>query len=310
MRLASVSVDLDSLGHYCAIQGLPTSTLDERSLHLVETVAVPRFLELFAEAHMPATFFVIGGDVDAGLSAALKRAHGQGVELANHSHSHHYGLSRKSGADVLADLQRGHDAIEGIAGVAPVGFRAPGYTLSSAMLGAVQSLGYRYDSSTFPAAPYYLAKASVMGLLRLLNRPSKAILDSPSVLRAPRVPYRPDVQRPYARGGAPFVELPMAVSPIVRMPFIGTFATSMPWPLVEATVRRLRHDEFINFELHAIDVLDVNDGIPEVLARQQRDLLVPWSEKKRRLSTLFSWLGEDRQRVTLAEAATHFLTRV
>ena len=34
--------------------------------------------------------------------------------------------------------------------------------------------GYRYDSSTFPAVPYYLAKAAVMGGMRLLGRRSHA----------------------------------------------------------------------------------------------------------------------------------------
>jgi hypothetical protein len=88
------------------------------------------------------------------------------------------------------------------------------------------------------------------------------------------------------------------------VPFIGTFATSMPWPWVEATFRRLRRDVFVNFELHAIDVLDLSDGIPEALARQQRDVRVPAAEKLRRLRTLFTWLGDDRERVTLATAAS------
>jgi hypothetical protein len=123
------------------------------------------------------------------------------------------------------------------------------------------------------------------------------------VLLAPRVPYRPSLEEPYARGAAPFVELPVAVSPLARVPFIGTFATSAPWALVEATFRRLRRDALFNFELHAIDVLDASDGIPEALARQQRDVRVPVAEKLERLRTLFSWLRDDREAVTLAQAA-------
>ena len=132
------------------------------------------------------------------------------------------------------------------------------------------------DSSTFPAVPYYLAKAGVMGALEVLRRPSRAILDSPRVLGAPRVPYRPSLEQPYARGSAPLMELPMAVAPFTRLPFIGTFATSLPWPLVEATYRSMRGDTFFNFELHAIDVLDDTDGIPPELVRQQRTSSVPY----------------------------------
>lgn len=310
MRLASVSVDLDSLGHYCRIQGLPLSLLDERARNLVATVAIPRFLELFTAAKTSATFFVIAADLDEPLARALRDAHANRVELANHSHTHDYAISRWSADDALADLTRAHALIREHTAVAPVGFRAPGYTLSPALLAAVQTLGYRYDSSAYPAAPYYLAKASVMAALSLLGRPSKAILDSPKVLLAPRVPYRPSVAAPYRAGDASFVELPMSVSPALRMPFIGTFATTLPWALVQSTLRSLATDDFINFELHAIDVLDVDDGIPPALARQQRDLLVPWAEKKRRLLHLFNALGESRERVTVAEAADHFSTRV
>jgi peptidoglycan/xylan/chitin deacetylase (PgdA/CDA1 family) len=304
-RLASISVDLDSLGHYCRIQGLPESVLDERAERLVADVAIPRFLELFDAVRAPATFFVIASDLpQAGLPEALKASARAGVELASHSFSHDYALSRRSRVEIEADLRQAHEAIVAATGETPVGFRAPGYTLSPAMLEAVVALGYRYDSSTFPAAPYWTAKAAVMTTLAALGRPSRAILDTPRVLLAPRVAYRPSLADPYRRGAAPLIELPMAVSPVARMPFIGTFATSMPWPLVEATFRRLRRDVHVNFELHAIDVLDGSDGIPPALVRQQRDVAVPVREKLKRLKTLFTWLGDDRERVTLATAAT------
>jgi hypothetical protein len=142
-----------------------------------------------------------------------------------------------------------------------------------------------------------------MGVLAALGRPSASILDSPRVLLAPRTPYRPSLQQPYAKGDAPLVELPMAVAPVTRLHFIGTFATTMPWALVEATFRSLRRDVLFNFELHAVDVLDATDGIPPELARQQRDLRVPAKVKLERLGKLFAWLGADRDRVTVLEAA-------
>ena len=303
-RLAAISVDLDSLPHYCRIQGLPESTLSAEAGELVATKAVPRFLELFAAAKVPATFFVIGGDLGSALLPdALKRAHAVGVELANHSFSHDYALSSKSASHIEADLVRCEVELLAKVGVKPIGFRAPGYTLTAAMLEAVTARGYLYDSSTFPAAPYYLAKASVMAALRAVGRPSRAVLDSPKVLLAPRVPYRPSASNPYAKGHSPLVELPMSVSPIARVPFIGTVATSMPWVLVESTFRRLRHDVLFNFELHAIDVLDMSDGIAPQLAAQQRDLRVPVSRKMERLAKLFSWLADDREVVTLEQAA-------
>ena len=80
MRLSALSVDLDSLTHYCRIQGLPDSLLDERARGLLAEKAIPRLLELFAAANAPATFFVIGADVSLpGMKRALSGAHAAGV---------------------------------------------------------------------------------------------------------------------------------------------------------------------------------------------------------------------------------------
>jgi len=305
--LASISVDLDPLKHYCRIHGLPDSVLSESANELVATKAIPRFLELFERAGCPATFFVIGEELGSRtLADALGLAHAQGVELANHSYAHDYGLSRSSFEAIRDDLVRADQAIAACCGVRPVGFRAPGYTLSGPLMRAIAGLGYTYDSSAYPAAPYYFAKAAVMAALSLLGRPSRAVLDSPRVLLAPVDPYRPSMDEPYARGTSGLVELPLAVAPVSRVPFIGTFATSAPWGLVESTFKSLKRATHFNFELHAVDVLDESDGLPPALVRQQRDLKVPVSVKLERLGRLFGWLGEGRQRVTLAEAAQRF----
>ena len=301
-RLAAVSVDLDTLPHYCRIQGLDEGLLDERARGLVARVAIDRYLELFDGK--PATFFAIGEDLaDPRMSAALLKSHRAGVEIASHSHAHDYRLSRNSAEQIAADLTQADQAIAQAVGARPRGFRAPGYTLSPALLQAVAALGYDYDSSTFPATPYYSAKALVIGALKLFGRPSKALLDTPRVLFAPRVPYRPDLLAPYSLGTAPLVELPISVAPRTRLHFIGTFVTSLPWALVKATYRGLRADRLVNFELHAIDVLDESDGIPAALARQQRDLKVPVKEKLRRLKEVLGWLWRDAEPVTLAEAS-------
>lgn len=302
-RLSAISVDLDSLGHYCHIQGLPESLLDERARALVHRVALPRLLELCAEVGAPVTLFVIGADVaDLGLATALRQAAKGGAELASHSYSHAYELSRWAPQAIAADLTRAHTVIAELGGP-PRGFRAPGYTLSPPLLETVARLGYAYDSSAYPATPYYAAKAAVMGALALLGRPSKAILDSPRVLRAPRRPYQPSLSAPYERGAAPLWELPIAVTPKARVPFIGTFVTSAPAPLVDSARRALSAEPFVNFELHALDFVDVSDGAPAALARQQRDLLVPFAEKRRRLLPVFRWLAQEYRACTLADVA-------
>jgi peptidoglycan/xylan/chitin deacetylase (PgdA/CDA1 family) len=304
VRLASISVDLDSLAHYCRIHGLSEAVLDARARGLVYSTAVPRFRELLASVGAPGTFFAIGADLaEAGAASALREAHASGIEVGNHSYSHDYALTRRAPESIREDLVRGEEAIVAATGARPVGFRAPGYTLNAALYAATVERGYRYGSSAFPAAPYYAAKASVMGALALLRRPSRAVLDSPRVLLAPRTPYRPDPAQPYRRGQGAVVELPMTVTPRVRFPFIGTFAATLPLPFIRAAYRACAKDAFFNFELHAVDVLDARDGIPPEIVRQQRDLNVPSAQKMERLRKVFQWLMADFEVVTLRDAA-------
>lgn len=304
MKLASVSVDLDSLQHYCRIHGLPETLLDPRALGLVCTTAVARLMELCARLGVKVTFFAVGEDLlDPASRAALRGAKQAGAEIASHSYAHDYALSRRAEAEIALDLGRAHQAIQEAVGEAPVGFRAPGYALSPALLRAVCAQGYRYDSSVFPSAPYYAAKAVVMGALRLAGRPSRAILDRPRVLAAPRQPYRPDLAEPYQAGQAPLVELPISVSRLFRLPFLGTLAVSAPSALSRALFRGLGRESFLNLELHGVDVLDQEDGLPSALVRRQRELAVPRALKLSRLEELFRWIRDGFQIVTLAQAA-------
>lgn len=303
-RLACLSVDLDSLPHYCRIHGLDERGLPGRARTLVYDVALPRFLALFDEVGAPATLFAIGEDAELEPQArALGAAVARGHEVGNHSYAHDYALSRRAPGAVADDVRRAHEVLTRATGTAPVGFRAPGYTLSAPLHAAYAGLGYRYGSSAFPAAPYYLGKAAVMGALALTGHPSRAVLDSPRVLLAPRTPYVPDPVRPYARGEGGVLELPMAVSRVARFPFIGTFVATLPRRLVRALYRGLAREAFLNLEMHGVDLLDASDGIPAELVSRQRDLRVPVARKRAQLAEVFRALAQDYDVVTLAVAA-------
>jgi len=303
VKRACVSVDLDGLQHYARIHGLGEAALDARTRGLHLTLALPRLLALFAVQGLKATFFVVGEDVRGEGAEVLHRAVQAGHELASHSHTHPYALARASASFVEEELARAEEALKAVSGVHPEGFRAPGYTLSSTLLGALVRRGYRYDASVFPAVPYYLAKAAVLGGMGLLGRSSASSLDSPAVLLAPRQPYAPDVHQPYRRGTAPLWELPMAVTRRLRVPFFGTLVTSAPAWAVRGAYRGVVRDDFLSLELHAVDVLDAADGITKALVRRQRDLGVARALKERRLAEVLSWLARDFTLCTLGEAA-------
>lgn len=306
-KLGSISIDLDTLPHYCRIHGLPEAILDGPTRARIWTVALPRLLEAIEKVGARATLFAIGEDLSDPIAAdALRRAHAAGHEVANHSHSHLYGLSRQPPESIRAELDRAHEAIRSVIGISPVGFRAPGYTLSPALYQALVERGYRYDASAFPAVPYYLAKAAVMGVLALLGRPSRAILDRPRVLLAPCGPYRPSLADPYRRGEGSVLELPVAVAPLTRIPFIGTLVTTSPSWLTRAVMAMLEPRPYFDLELHAVDALGREDGLPAPLLRQQRDLRIPAALKLERLARVFERLARQRRLVRVEEAARAF----
>src|SRR5512140_1335310 len=284
MGLASVSVDLDSLVHYCRIHGVPEGALDARGRMAAYEVGLPRLMELFSKIGLSPTLFAIGEDLEGEAAREiLSSSHRAGAEVGNHSYRHDYALSRRPPEQIREELERTAQAISRATGERPAGFRAPGYTLSPSLYQAACDTGHAYDSSAYPAAPYWAAKAAIMGALALAGRPSRAVLDTPAVLLAPRRPYLPSPQAPYRRGRGPALERPICVLPWTRLPFIGTFAVALPGPVVRAAYRALKSEPLLNLELHALDALDEADGIPRALARQQRDARIPHRLKLERL---------------------------
>jgi peptidoglycan/xylan/chitin deacetylase (PgdA/CDA1 family) len=306
-RLACISVDLDGLVHYARLHGLGEEAVPEVARELVYRRAVPRFLDLLGAAGARGTLFVIGAEAEgAPARDSLIRALEQGHEVGNHSHAHDYALSRRSGGEIARDLSAAEHVLQAMGMPRPVGFRAPGYTLSPQLLQALVEAGYRYDASMFPAAPYWLAKATALGWMRLRRRTSVSILDSPRVLLAPRGPYRPELARPWRRGQAPLIELPISVTPALRLPFIGGFVALAPTPLLRAGYAALARGTFVSLELHAVDLLGPEDGLPPALCRLQPDLGLPLQRKLDRLGTVLGWLGRDFRCLPLAEAALAF----
>ena len=302
MGIASVSVDLDTLPHYCRIHGLPESILSPEQRALIWTAAVPRLLARFSRFGIRATLFAIGEDLSDPDAASTLRAAASRHELASHTFAHAYDVSRWPEPRIAEDLAAAQRAIASLVGRAPVGLRAPGYTLSPALYAAAAVQGFRYGSSTFPSLPYYAAKATILAAMRLVGRRSRSVLDRPRVLFAPRRAYFPDPVEPYRRGQGPLLELPITVTPILRLPFIGTLITLWPKAAVATLYRGLRREPFLNLELHAVDALGSDDGLPEPLVKKQRDLGLPVEEKLSRLDAALARIAADFELLALEDA--------
>jgi peptidoglycan-N-acetylglucosamine deacetylase len=322
VRIASISVDLDEIPNYHLIHGLREPRAD--LAHLVYDRALGRLRDFAAKHSIPLTLFVIGSDLTRRDNAsALREMARLGHELGNHSLDHMYDFSRLARAGIRTQIEGGILAIERATGVTPRGFRAPGYTVNDQVFDVLRDVGVLYDSSVFPCPPYYLAKASALAAIGLRGRTSRSILDDPRVLQAPTRPYK--VGRPYwlsshetraaavaaerkpnTKGAAKddaVLELPIQVTPGLRLPFIGT-ALTLAGPLAATALTRMCASEsFVNLELHGIDLLDASDGL-DALAMVQPDVRVPLGRKLATLDAVVRTLRKHGFTFqTLAEAA-------
>ncbi len=301
--LAALSVDLDGISHYHAIHGLEPLGADAPARHAVYDIALAR-IDDFCRAHrLDSTLFVIGSDLDRQQNGATLRGLSErGHAIENHSFSHRYDLSRLSKDVVRQDISKARDVIQKATGRTTIGFRAPGYTINDSVLDVLEELSFHYDSSVFPCPMYYGAKAIIMGTMRLLGRTSASVLDTPRVVVAPSRPYRPGTPW-FVAGHRALAELPIQVTPRLRLPLIGTFI-ALAGPTVSRVLARACRDEpLVNIELHGIDFLDASDGL-EHLVPFQSELRVPL---QRRLDALSAVVDELRKHgaafVRLDEAA-------
>jgi len=288
--LLAVSIDLDGVEHYAALHGRGES-LPEAALDAVPARAAARFGALCRTLGIPGTLFAIGRDVEEGRGAPeLRAALADGHELASHSYAHDYALSRRPTADVDADLARASRALAALGSPAPHGFRAPGYTLSAELVDALEATGAPYDSSRLASPPYYAAKAAVAAAMALRGRRSATVFGPVRDTLAPRraVRLRPGL-----------VELPVAVLPGVRVPFIGTLMVLAPEAATRLMARTLAADPLVVVELHGVDLCGPDDGLPPL----QPDLRLPAAVKVRRLEKALRGLLALRRAVTLRDAA-------
>ncbi len=300
-RVASITVDLDELDHYFAIHALRPPWARGGGPGVYRT-AVPRLGAWADGERVPITWFAVGRDLDAPDAASILRQRlALGDEVGSHSLDHFYDLVRRGRAELEHQVTAAQEAIHRATGAYPVGFRAPGYTVSDDLFEVLGRAGLRYDSSVFPCPAYYAAKAAVLTMQRVVGRRSAARLDSPMVLAAPRRPYR--IGQPYWRTGSGLIEMPIQVSGPLRLPFIGTSLTMAGKTLSRWLTRGVLGERFINLELHGIDALDVHDGL-EALASVQPDLRRVVADKLQIYSDVILLLrSAGYSFVTLREAA-------
>lgn len=112
---------------------------------------VVRILDMFAEAHVKATFFTLGW-VASRHGSLMRRIVDEGHEMASHGwdHARVHSLDRKAFTE---DLHRARMTLEDATGQKVVGYRAPSFSIDQRTPWAYEVLseqGYTYSSSVAP----------------------------------------------------------------------------------------------------------------------------------------------------------------
>jgi peptidoglycan-N-acetylglucosamine deacetylase len=178
-------------------------------------VGVPRILDLLDRHQIPSTFFVPGHTADR-YPQAVRDIVAAGHEIAHHGYLHEQPTQLTVEQEIDA-LDRGLAALADVAGVRPVGYRAPMWDLSWHTPGLLAERGFLYDSSLMDADhPYELT----VGATSLVEIPIQWALDDWE-----QYCFLPDVS------GSGLIESPRKARELWQLEFDGLRAVGGCWVL-------------------------------------------------------------------------------
>jgi polysaccharide deacetylase family protein (PEP-CTERM system associated) len=146
----AMTVDVEDYFHVSALaESIDKSQWSSRELRVEQNTE--RLLQLFSDAGISATFFVLGWVAER-CPQLVRRIHAMGHELASHGWSHELVYNQQR--DVFrSEADRCKKLLEDLSGSPVLGYRAASYSITAKSMWALDDLidlGFRYDSSIFP----------------------------------------------------------------------------------------------------------------------------------------------------------------
>lgn len=176
----SFTIDTEDWYHANFEEGLFSN--DKNMISTVEA-NVERYLEIFSEYHVKATFFVLGVIVEQHPEMVRKIAQ-EGHEIASHGYDHQL-VYKQTPQEFKDDVYKSKVLLEDLVGSEVIGYRAPSWSIveeSLWSLDILEELGFLYNSGVFPTknflygisyAPRYPHNASIYGKdsLKIITAP-------------------------------------------------------------------------------------------------------------------------------------------
>ena len=259
--LASVSLDLDNEWSYLKTHG----DAGWESFPSYLEIVVPRVLAFFKARNLTVTFFIVGQD------AALQKHHevlrsiaDAGHEIGNHSFHHEPWMHLYSRLQIESELSLAEEHIERATGQKPIGFRGPGYSVSTTILRELARRGYRYDASTLPSILAPLARAYYFATAQFTKEQKRQRQTLGGTFRDGLRPIRP---YRWQLDEGQIVEIPVTTMPILRTPIhqsylicLGALSSTLALGYFNTALRMCALTGFApSFLLHPTDFLGRDD---------------------------------------------------
>lgn len=215
--VAALSLDLDNLWSYQRADGQPGWEAFDSYLPQV----VPDILATLDGLGLKSTIFVVGKDAASPEDAeSLLAIAESGHSIGNHSYLHEPWMHKYSEAELKDDLDRSEAALAARFGEAPRAFRAPGFSVSPQLLGALARRGYRYDASEFPTFIGPLARYAYFRSAKLSDAEKQERAEQFGKFTDGFGPLRP-----YLFSGAfgELLEIPVTTCPVLKSPIHLTY---------------------------------------------------------------------------------------
>jgi len=292
-KQVSFHVDLDSPLKLLDFYGFKNVRYTTQQLDDFYTICMSRMLDFFGKNNIKATFFIVGDDLERSVQfqKMIQMAHNQGHELANHTCSHPFGLSKMKDEEIIDEIRKCDSIIKDLTGSSPVGFRAPGYDISSKIINILNDNGYIYDSSVFWSI--------INPIIKLYHRiHSKSEIHSgfgENSFKLPKLPYHPNKHN-ILKGNnpIPFVEIPLPTNNFL-LPYYSNFHLMYPNFIFKNLLKSLNHSYFV-YLFHAIEFMDMTDNIPNELSVHS-NIKTPVNEKLDKFNKIINTILESHEYV-------------
>ena len=217
----------------------------ERMANEIELNTLPRLLDIYEKYNVHSTFFVLASLAEIRPNI-VRQISERGQEVASHGYTHDYrkAYDMMTLEEQVDDLKHSKDILEQICGKEVLSFRAPALRVNEYTPLALESAGYKFDSSIAPQ--------------RLDAFMSLGSKNKREWYKAPRAVYHIDKKNLARRGDSQIVEVPVASFGI---PYIGTVMRLSPY-FLNAITRQLlcwetrTRNNPINFLFHPSEAVE------------------------------------------------------